>query len=135
MKFDNEQIMKFWMYKLYVQRNIDDRNIINIMMINERDTDRVEINGITYEWNRVKSELNKLKHNLDFINAIDLIRNPKSQTFITDTDRRLTFGFQFNGVFMAVNIEMLEAKTIRIISYFETTEERWKLIKSKYEMV
>ena len=134
-KPDIEDIKLFWQYKLYIQRQVQDKDIVRLINIDGNDSQYEKRGMITYTWNTVKAELTKLKYNLDFRTAIDLLIDKNSKTYKIRDDRNVTFGFQFNGVFLVVNAECIENKIIRIISYYETTEDKWKEYKAKYQEV
>ena len=129
---DND-IATFWSYKLYVEVNISDEKIFEVMKISEREFINTNIDSITYEWNSVKSELNYLKHGLKLSDAIELIKSTKSEKFKSRDDRLIIYGFLNNGIFATITAEYSEGRVIRIISFFESSKDKWNLARRKYE--
>jgi hypothetical protein len=88
----------------------------------ERDDERLELEGLTFVWNRAKAKANRRKHGVTFEEAATVFADPlakvREDRSTTHDERRMQImGYSlFGRLLLVVHIEVQDETTIRIIS-------------------
>lgn len=132
----DDDIVSYWAYYFYTDCKLTLRDFAKVISINESDSTYVNMYGYRFEWNIVKSELNLIKHKLRFMDAIELLFSKDTKKFkVKESDRCVSFAFSYNGVFCIITVDFEDGRTIRIISFRDSTKEEYNRYEgdSNYE--